>query len=182
MTDQAQGNGVGTDEGTGGDGAGAPELMHGVPVTSSRGQAVLHPSREEYLDLVRRLRDDEGYHLCSDLVAVDYLTNTQRSLPAGVAPERFEVAVVLRSMSPASMLRIRVQVPARDARLPSLFGLFPGTENLEREAYDLVGIRFDDHPDLTRILMPDDWEGHPLRKDEPVGRIPVQFKGAPQPR
>ena len=72
---------------------------------------------------------------------------------------------------------MRVQVPAADATLPSLFDLHPGTEAMEREAFDMFGIVFTDHPDLTRILMPEDWEGHPLRKDYAVGEIPVQFKG-----
>jgi len=79
-------------------------------------------------------------------------------------------------------VRVRVQVPADEPWAPSLFELHPGTEAMEREAYDMFGIVFRGHPDLSRILMPDDWEGHPLRKDYGVGRIPVQFKGAPQNR
>jgi len=75
-------------------------------------------------------------------------------------------------------LRIRVQVPEDDPVLPSLFDLWPGTEAMERETFDMFGISFDGHPDLTRILMPEDWIGHPLRKDYGVGRIPVQFKAA----
>ena len=73
-------------------------------------------------------------------------------------------------------VRIRCQVPQDNPVLPTLFELWPGTEAMEREVYDLMGIRFDAHPDLTRILMPEDWDGHPLRKDFAVGRIPVQFK------
>jgi NADH-quinone oxidoreductase subunit C len=75
-------------------------------------------------------------------------------------------------------LRLRVQVPADDAVLPTLFDLHPGTEAMEREVFDMFGVAFTEHPDLTRILMPEDWIGHPLRKDYDVGRIPVQFKGA----
>ena len=77
---------------------------------------------------------------------------------------------------------MRVQVPADDAEVATLFDLYPGTEAMEREAYDLFGIVFTGHPDMTRILLPEDWEGHPLRKDYGVGRVPVQFKGAPGPR
>jgi NADH-quinone oxidoreductase subunit C len=76
---------------------------------------------------------------------------------------------------------VRVQVPADDAVLPTLFDVWPGTEALEREVFDMFGIRFDDHPDLSRILMPEDWIGHPLRKDYDVGDIPVQFKAADRP-
>ena len=96
--------------------------------------------------------------------------------------ERFEVVVNLLSLSQVRRVRVRVQVPADDAVVPTLFDLYPGTEAMEREAYDLFGIVFDGHPDMTRILMPEDWEGHPLRKDYGVGRVPVQFKGAPGPR
>ena len=75
-----------------------------------------------------------------------------------------------------------MQVPQDDPVLPTLFHVHPGVQNAERETFDLFGIRFDGHPDMTRILLPDDWEGHPLRKDYTVGRIPVQFKGAPSAR
>ncbi len=156
-------------------------LIHGVPASLSRGQLVAHPDRDNYRRVVEQLRDD-GYHMCADLTGVDYLFNLDRPLPAGVKPERFEVAVNLLSFSPPRRIRVRVQVPESDPTVSSLFELFPGTEVMERETYDMFGIVFVGHPGLTRILMPDDWEGHPLRKDYGVGRIPVQFKGAPGPR
>jgi NADH-quinone oxidoreductase subunit C len=158
-----------------------PALSHGVPSSLSRGQLVVHVDRDQYLEIVKALVDD-GYAFCSDLTAVDYLVAIDRPLPAGVTPERFEVVVSLLSMQDAKRVRVRAQVPEREPTLPTLFGLFPGTEAMEREVYDMFGIVFDGHPDLTRILMPDDWEGHPLRKDYPIGRIPVQFKEAPGPR
>jgi len=71
-----------------------------------------------------------------------------------------------------------LQVPADDAVVPTISHLHPGVSNHERETFDLFGISFDGHPDLSRILMPPEWVGHPLRKDDPSGRIPVQFKGA----
>jgi NADH-quinone oxidoreductase subunit C len=79
-------------------------------------------------------------------------------------------------------MRIICQVPAADPTVPSLMGVYPGVEFPERETFDLFGINFDGHPDLTRILMPDDWVGHPLRKDDPSARVPVTFKGDPRPR
>ena len=159
-----------------------PELLHGAPVTWSRGQAVLHPSREDYVALVRQLRED-GYWTCVDLCGVDYLGYAgTRDLPPGTEPERFEVAVVLVNHGERSRLRLRVQVPQDDPTLPTLFAMHPGVENPEREVFDMFGIRFEGHPDLSRILMPDEWEGHPLRKDYDVGRIPVQFKGVSSAR
>ena len=125
---------------------------------------------------------DEGFNVCVDVTAVDELLNTARTLPDGVEPERFEVVANLLSHERRERVRVRVQVPEHDPHLGSLFELHPGTEALEREVYDMFGIVFDGHPDMTRILMPDDWEGHPLRKDYAVGQIPVQFKGAPPPR
>jgi NADH-quinone oxidoreductase subunit C len=156
-----------------------PELLHGAPVTRPRGETVLHPSREQYVDVVRALLN-EGYLMCVDLTAVDYLTHPGRTdLPAGVEPERFELVVNLINHRARSRVRLRVQIPEDDPRAPSLFDLHPGTEALEREVYDMFGITFDGHPDLSRILMPETWEGHPLRRDYAQGRIPVQFKGAP---
>jgi NADH-quinone oxidoreductase subunit C len=155
------------------------EQLHGAPTTVSCGQTVLHPERSALADLVRTLRDDDGYAMCLDVCGVDYLTyEADRGLPAGVQPERFEVVVTLMSHERRSRLRLRVQVPADDPTVPSLFEVHPGTEAMEREVFDLYGIAFEGHPDLTRILMPEDWDGHPLRKDEAIGRIPVQFKAA----
>jgi NADH-quinone oxidoreductase subunit C len=143
---------------------------------------VLHPSRETYLQVVAALRQ-EGYTVCLDVTAVDYLTHPGRSaLPPDVAPERFEVVATLLSFERRERVRLRVQVPEGDPVVPSLYDLHPGSEAPEREVFDMFGVAFDGHPDLTRILMPEDWEGHPLRKDYAIGRIPVQFKGAGGPR
>jgi len=139
------------------------------------------PRRDTYKEMVVAFRD-AGFETCADLCAVDYLTHPGRSLPEGVAPERFEVVVNLLSLSMRQRVRIRVQVPESDPVVESLVDVYPGTEAMEREAYDMLGILFDGHPDMTRILMPEDWEGHPLRKDYGVGRVPVQFKEAPGPR
>jgi len=153
----------------------------GVPVSFSHGQTVLHPSRAAYHDLVERLAGD-GFNGAVDLSGVDYLAHPGRPLPDGVGPERFEVVVQLISYRRRQRVRIRVQVPESDAVLPTLFDVYPGTEAYEREVYDMFGIVFTGHPDLTRILMPEDWEGHPLRKDYSVGRVPVQFKHPPSTR
>ena len=150
------------------------DQRYGSLAGESRGQAVIFPAADGYLAAVRAALED-GFEVCADLTAVDYLAFPGRSLPEGIAAERFEVVVNLLSMSKRERLRIRVQVPEAEPRLPSLFDLYPGTEAMEREVYDMFGIRFDDHPDLTRILMPEDWEGFPLRKDYAIGEIPVQF-------
>ena len=151
--------------------------LHGCVLAESLGQHVVHPTAAQYLPLMKQLLD-EGYEMCIDLCGVDYLDYLHRPLPEGIAPERFEVVVNLLALEPARRLRVRVQLPETDPTLPSLFDLWPGTEAMEREAYDMFGIAFAGHPDLTRILMPEDWVGHPLRKDYDVGSIPVQFKGA----
>jgi len=154
------------------------EERYGALVEEVRGQTVLYATRDGYVDVVKALTDD-GYTMCVDLTAVDYLAHPGRIVPGGVEAARFEVVVNFLNMAAARRARVRVQVPDDDATLPTLFDVHPGTEAMEREVYDLFGITFTDHPDMTRILMPEDWEGHPLRKDYAVGMIPVQFKGAP---
>jgi NADH-quinone oxidoreductase subunit C len=158
----------------------APELLHGCPVTYSRGQKTVHVPKAGYLKLVGALKAD-GYNMLIDLVAVDYLATDDRDLGDTVG-ERYEVVANLLSHSLAARIRVRVQLEADSPNVASLYDLYQGAEAMEREAYDLVGIIFDGHPDLSRILLPDGWEGHPLRKDYATGRIPVQFKAAPQPR
>lgn len=109
---------------------------------------------------------DAGFDLFIDLAAVDHYTN---------AP-RFEVALNLVSMTENERIIVSTRVPYDDPTVPSVTGVFAGANFYEREAYDLLGIDFPGHPDLTRILMPDDWEGHPLRKDYDIGAVPVEFK------
>ncbi|MDA8148667.1 MAG: NADH-quinone oxidoreductase subunit C [Actinomycetota bacterium] len=144
-------------------------------------QEVAFVARGAYVGAVQAYRD-AGFEMCADLCAVDYLLLGDRQVAEGVDPERFEVVVNLLSLSQRRRVRVRVQVPESDPSVPTLFDVYPGVEAMEREVFDLFGIVFEGHPDLTRILMPEDWEGHPLRKDYGVGRVPVQFKEAPGPR
>ena len=145
------------------------------------GHDLLFPDRDRYHDVVSAHRE-AGFEMLAGLTAVDYLGHPGRELPSGVVAERFELVVMLLSMAPVRRVRIRVQVPEDDAAVASLWDLYRGAEAMEREVFDMYGISFVAHPDLTRILMPEDWEGHPLRKDFGVGRVPVQFKEAPGPR
>lgn len=151
-------------------------VSEGFVAGESCGQRVLFVESSRYLATIEALYRD-GFTMCVDLTAVDYLTHPGRSLPAGISGERFEVVVNLLSVARRERVRVRVQV-ADNSSLASIFDIHPSSEAMEREAYDMFGIRFDGHPDLTRILMPEDWDGHPLRKDYAQGRIPVQFKGA----
>jgi NADH-quinone oxidoreductase subunit C len=154
-----------------------------LPLSDSMGQTVVHVPRERLAEVVLELRDEYAFNMCIDVTAVDYAAyDAPRNLPEGVEPERFEIVVGLLSMTERTRLRVRVQVPENDTVVPSLFDVHPGTEALEREVFDMFGIRFEGHPDLTRILMPEDWIGHPLRKDYAIGRIPVQFKGVENAR
>ena len=154
------------------------ESLHGCPVEEVLGQKVLHVGRDRYIEVLKELADD-GFTVAIDVTAVDYLNHPNHIAPEGIAPERFELVVQLLSITKSERIRVKVQVPESDPTMPTLFDLHPTAEALEREVFDMFGIGFEGHPDLTRILMPEDWDGHPLRKDYAVGRIPVQFKGSP---
>ncbi len=114
-----------------------------------------------------RLAKELGFRAFYDLTAADYWE---------IEPY-FHVLYVLHSPDPPAKLVFQVRVPREDPVLPSIVDLFPGANWYEREVYDFYGIRFEGHPNLTRLIMPDEWIGHPLRKDYPLTEEPVQFKG-----
>ena len=151
------------------------ETLHGSAVTYSNDQTVLHPSKDGYHDLVEALKD-EGYGVCIDLCGADYLGNETRSLPLTILPERFELVANLLDVHDSRRIRIRVQIAETDPSVTTITDIHPGAEAMEREAQDMFGLVFEGHPDPSPILLPDDWQGHPLRKDFSMGRIPVQFK------
>ena len=132
-------------------------------------QDVVSVPPEGYHDFVAGLRQS-GFDVFVDLCGVDFLRRDPR----------FEVVVNLLSHSLRHRVRVRVGISYDRCAVDSITDLFPGANFYEREAYDLFGIAFEGHPDLTRLLMPDDWVGYPLRKDYSVGSVPVQFKGAHQ--
>ena len=146
------------------------EPFEDVEWTPSYGQNVAMVPRESLLRFAEAARD-AGFEVCVDVTAVDYHR---------IRPTRFEVVAGLLSQRHNLRLRLRVAVPADDPVVPSLTPLWPGANFFEREVFDMFGITFTDHPDMTRILMPDEWIGYPLRKDFQVGMVPVQFKGAPK--
>jgi NADH-quinone oxidoreductase subunit C len=148
----------------------------------SHGQPVVYVERSAWGDLARFLRDEQQFTQCVDVTAVDHLVDAARREIPGVRHERYEVVANFLSHSRNRRLRAICQVPAGESEVTSLTDVYPGVNFPEREVYDLFGISFDGHPDLTRILMPDDWVGHPLRKDDAPARVPVTFKEDPGPR
>jgi NADH-quinone oxidoreductase subunit C len=142
-------------------------------IVVDRGELTLHIRPAAIADVCRALRDDEGlrYELCSSVSGVDY--------PA--QERRLHAVYHLTSMTYRRRLRLECAVTAEDPHLPSVTSVYPTADWQERETYDMFGIIFDGHPNLTRILMPDDWEGYPQRKDYPLGGVPVEYKGAEIP-
>jgi NADH-quinone oxidoreductase subunit C len=148
----------------------------------SHGQPVVHVPREQWHDVAVFLRDDQQFTQCVDVCAVDQLVASERAIPPGVTAERFEVVANFLSHARNRRIRVIAQLPVDDPTIASITDLYPGVNFAERETYDLFGVEFAGHPDLTRILMPDDWVGYPLRKDDAPARVPVTFKGDPSPR
>ncbi|QCW49742.1 NADH-quinone oxidoreductase subunit C [Nocardioides dongxiaopingii] len=143
-------------------------------VVVHRGEITFHVRREELLATAQHLRDDPRlrFEFCAGVSGVHYPDDTGAELHA---------VYHLLSMSFNRRIRLEVSVPDSDPHIPSIVAVYPTNDWHERETWDMFGIVFDGHPALTRILMPDDWPGHPQRKDYPLGGIPVEYKGGTIP-
>jgi NADH-quinone oxidoreductase subunit C len=142
-------------------------------VVVDRGELTIYVKPTAVLEVARTLRDDPNlrFELLSSVSGVDY--------PA--QEDQLHVVYHFTSMTYRRRLRVEAAVSVENPHLPSVCPVYPTADFQEREAWDMFGIIFDGHPALTRILMPDDWEGHPQRKDYPLGGIPVEYKGATIP-
>ncbi|QVQ50987.1 NADH-quinone oxidoreductase subunit C [Spiractinospora alimapuensis] len=154
------------------DGRPIADLVERVEV--DRGELTFHVPREALRAVVSALRDDPAlrFELCLGVTGVHYPDDTGRELHA---------LYHLRSITHNRLLRVETTCPDSDPHVPSVVDIYPTNDWHEREAWDFFGIIFDGHPALTRIEMPDDWQGHPQRKDYPLGGIPVEYRGAKVP-
>ncbi|MDQ1666558.1 MAG: NADH-quinone oxidoreductase subunit [Actinomycetota bacterium] len=143
-------------------------------VVVDRGELTFHVRREALVGVLQSLRDDPTlrFEMCMGVSGAHYPAETGRELHA-VYP--------LLSVTHNRRVRVEVTCPDGDPHIPSVVSVYPGNDWHERETWDFFGIIFDGHPGLTRIEMPDDWPGHPQRKDYPLGGIPVEYKGAQIP-
>jgi NADH-quinone oxidoreductase subunit C len=150
-------------------------IEHGVEkVVVHRGEITFHVRREDLVQVARLLRDDEKlrFELLSGASGVHYPDDAGREL---------HVVYHLLSLTHNRRIRLEVTAPDADPRVPSVVATYPTADWHEREVFDFFGVVFDGHPSLTRIQMPDDWPGHPQRKDYPLGGIPVEYKGGSIP-
>ncbi|MRK00428.1 MULTISPECIES: NADH-quinone oxidoreductase subunit C [Aeromicrobium] len=143
-------------------------------VVVDRGEITFHIRRQLLLETVTHLRNDPvlRFEFCSSVSGVHFPHETGREM---------HVAYHLLSMTHNRRIRLEVTAPEEDPHVPSVVSIYPTADWQERETWDMFGIIFDGHPALTRILMPDDWPGHPQRKDYPLGGIPVEYKGGTVP-
>ena len=139
-------------------------------VMVARGEATVTVDRDELLSALAFVRDDADLSLAflADVSCTDW---------PGREP-RIWMAYHVLSLEHGHRLRVKVGLPSDDLRVPSVVSLYPTANWQEREVYDMYGVTFDGHPDLRRLLMPDDWEGYPLRKDHALGGVPTAYKGA----
>jgi len=137
-------------------------------VVVDRGELTIHVAPELVAQVCQHMRDDEElrFELCSNVSGVDYPQQDRR----------LHVVYELTSMTYRRHVRLETAVTVEAPHVASVTAVYPTADWQEREAYDMFGVIFDGHPNLTRILMPDDWEGFPQRKDYPLGGIPVQYK------
>ncbi|MCW2538707.1 MAG: NADH-quinone oxidoreductase subunit [Frankiales bacterium] len=144
-----------------------------LKVVVDRGELTLHLRREHLFAVAKTLRDDASlrFELLSSVSGVDYLARE------GADGTRLHSVYHLTSMTYRRRIRLEVAVTDADPHVPSVTPIYPTADWQERETWDLFGIVYDGHPALTRILMPDDWEGHPQRKDYPLGGVDVEYKG-----
>jgi NADH-quinone oxidoreductase subunit C len=142
-------------------------------VVVDRGELTLHVEPEKMAEVAQVLRDDASlrFELCLGVNGVDYPSTATR----------LHAVAHLMSMTYRRRIRLETAVTAEDPHVASISHVYPTADFHERETWDMFGIVFDGHPALTRILMPDDWEGHPQRKDYPLGGVPVEYKGAQIP-
>ncbi|MGH3303597.1 MAG: NADH-quinone oxidoreductase subunit C [Streptosporangiaceae bacterium] len=143
-------------------------------VIVAAGDLTLYVRREHLPAVAARLRDDPAlsFEMCLGVSGVHYPAETGAELHA---------VYHLLSITHNRRLRLEVTAPDADPHIPSLVGVYPTCDFHERETWDFFGLVFDGHPALTRIEMPDDWRGHPQRKDYPLGGIPVEYRGATVP-
>ncbi len=141
-------------------------------VVVDRGELTLHVKASRLVEVSMILRDKLKFEMCLGVSGVNYPDDKDRELHA-VYP--------LLSMTNNQRIRLEVSVPDSHPHIPSLVEVWAGNNWNERETFDMFGIIFDGHPGLTRILMPDDWQGHPQRKDYALGGISVEYKGATTP-
>ena len=153
-----------------------PDVLEAA--VQDRGELTLYVVRDRLPDVLRLLRDhpDLRFELLSSVSGVDYLNH-----PELKDDRRLHSVYHLTSMTYRRRIRVEVAVTVEDPHVPSAVPVYPTADWHERETYDFFGIVYDGHPNLTRIEMPDDWTGHPQRKDYPLGGIPVEYKGAEIP-
>ncbi len=157
------------------DGGGASYAQAIERVVVDRGEMTIFVARAHLVAVARALRDDPAlrFEMCMGVSGVHYPQESGRELHAAYS--------LLSITNGGRRVRLEVTCPDVDRHIPSIVGVYPANDWHERETWDMFGIEFDGHPALTRILMPDDWPGHPQRKDYPLGGIPVEYKGATVP-